>query len=229
MTKKNALLILVVVPLLTAVGCSAPGVTKTCLPGSVDCGNGCVQLQQDQLNCGTCGNACAAGNVCSAGTCALSCQAGLTSCGGSCSDLQNDEANCGACGNACGAGSFCSAGTCTFAYTPGVVPPQCFLGSDPVTPAVKWTVCAADATTAWVSMASPGGGNYHADWICKSLGYRTVGVFGGTCGKVCGLCGTGTWTCSAHGPQTFDGSGGTCAADAWGQVLCLTVMWTCIK
>lgn len=99
MTKNNALLALVVLPLLAALGCSEPGVTRTCLPGSVDCGSGCVDLDSDQLHCGACGNACDAGEACSAGTCSLTCQNGLTNCGGTCRDLQSDPNNCGACGN----------------------------------------------------------------------------------------------------------------------------------
>ncbi|HEY6099258.1 MAG TPA: MXAN_6577-like cysteine-rich protein [Anaeromyxobacter sp.] len=271
MMKKNALLVLIVVPLLAAMGCTSPGVAKTCLPGSVDCGNGCVQLQEDQLNCGVCGNvcgagsvcstgacalscqagltncsgscrdaqtdvancgacgtACAAGQVCSAGACALSCQAGLTNCSGSCRDLTTDGANCGACGNVCGVGTVCQGSTCVFSRT-GITPPsQCVVGSDPQNPAVQWTVCSADANGAWISQSSAGGGRYHPDWICKSLGYRTFGAFGGNCGNVCGFCVAGT-TCSVHGPATFQGSGTCGAPDAWGTVLCNTVMWLCVN
>jgi hypothetical protein len=71
MLRRN-LLGLVVLPLLLSIGCTSPGTAKTCLPGSTDCGDGCVNLQDDQANCGTCGNSCAAaGSVCVAGTCAL--------------------------------------------------------------------------------------------------------------------------------------------------------------
>ena len=227
MTKTNSLLLSILVPLLAAIGCADPGTAKTCLPGSVDCGNGCVQLQHDQLNCGTCGNACSAGNVCSGGTCALSCQAGLTSCTGSCRDLQTDDANCGACGTACGTGMTCSGGACVF--SPIALTNQCFVGSDPVTPAAQWTVCQADATGAWLSAVNAGGGKYHPDAICRMLGYSGMGVHGGNCGTVCGFCQTTpVTTCSAHGPQTFDNGGLSCGSDALGQILCFTVMWTCV-
>jgi len=83
-----------------------------CLTGSTKCGTTCVNLQQDQLNCGACGTSCAGGQVCSAGACALSCQTSLTDCSGSCVNTQTDRANCGACNHACAAGQVCSAGAC---------------------------------------------------------------------------------------------------------------------
>lgn len=72
MTKKNALLVSMVVPLLAVMGCTEPGVAKTCLPGSVDCGDGtCSDLQNDGANCGTCANVCGAGTLCVSGTCTV--------------------------------------------------------------------------------------------------------------------------------------------------------------
>jgi hypothetical protein len=164
------------------IGCADPGVARTCLTGSTDCGDGI------------------------------------------CRDLKTDDANCGTCGNACtGPGRTCAAGAC--AYDLVTARNTCFLDVDPVNTSTQWTVCSATPTSAWIS--SVNGGNYHADAICKALGYNAVGQFGGNCGKICGYCGTTVFSCTTPGPQTFDG-GGTCGTDALGQILCSTVMWTCV-
>jgi hypothetical protein len=57
-------------------------------------------LNNDPLNCGQCGNACAKDQTC---------------CGGSCIatlDLQTDTMNCGSCGTACGTSQYCCQGKC---------------------------------------------------------------------------------------------------------------------
>ena len=41
----------------------------SCRQGLTECNLKCVDLRQDQANCGTCGRACASGQTCSAGTC----------------------------------------------------------------------------------------------------------------------------------------------------------------
>jgi hypothetical protein len=87
--------------------CSTP-----CPAGLSACNGACVHVATDPANCGTCGNACPAGNVCANGQCALSCPAGLTNCSGSCVNTASDNTSCGACGQACGAGKVCSAGSC---------------------------------------------------------------------------------------------------------------------
>ena len=53
-----------------------------CGVGSTLCAGVCVDVNNDNSNCGGCGKACAAGQVCSQGTCGLSCQSGLTDCSG---------------------------------------------------------------------------------------------------------------------------------------------------
>ncbi len=50
------------------------------------CKNMCIDTASDNMNCGTCGNACANGSVC---------------CSGKCVDTATDLKNCGACGSAC--------------------------------------------------------------------------------------------------------------------------------
>jgi hypothetical protein len=61
---------------------------------------GCTDLQISTTHCGSCGNACEAGEQCCNGSCK------------SAADYQEDEANCGACGAQCGVGERCCGGTC---------------------------------------------------------------------------------------------------------------------
>jgi hypothetical protein len=76
--------------------------------GGVLCGSVCRDLNSDQANCGSCGNACGADQACTGGSC-VTC---TTVCGGKCADLAHDYYNCGSCGNACLNGNVCSSGTC---------------------------------------------------------------------------------------------------------------------
>lgn len=74
-------------------------------------------MKSDNLNCGACGNACAAGEVCSAGACAMACPAGEYACAGKCIDPGSDPLFCGASadctgGVACAGGQACSRGVC---------------------------------------------------------------------------------------------------------------------
>jgi hypothetical protein len=89
-------------------------------------------------------------------------------------------------------------------------------------------VCSADATTAWISANNTG--TYHPVAICQSLGYNTVGEWGGTCGNVCGYC-QGATDCSNHGTYIFDigaWDGMGFGSDGMGAIIYYTVMWTCV-
>jgi hypothetical protein len=83
-----------------------------CGPGATLCNGTCTVTDFDPQNCGTCGMACAQGEVCSGGQCGLSCSGGTTKCGSVCVDTKNDPTNCGMCGMACAQGEVCSAGQC---------------------------------------------------------------------------------------------------------------------
>jgi hypothetical protein len=119
MRKVLSLLALVV----TIGSCGDTSPTNPCTTGLTSCGGTCVDLDTDDANCGSCGNACTAGMVCDgAGACVASCEEGLTECDGSCVDTNTDDANCGSCGTACDAGMECDgAGTCVTACLPGDV------------------------------------------------------------------------------------------------------------
>jgi hypothetical protein len=81
-----------------------------------------VSTSTDPKNCGTCGTACAAGEVCDGGKCGLSCSTPLTKCGtgatAACTSTANDAKNCGACGTACAGAHVttdaCIAGKCNY-------------------------------------------------------------------------------------------------------------------
>ncbi len=97
---------------LTLCACTSPMGSTAC----TECAGACVETLSDSDNCGTCGNACAAGTRCENGTCVVTCSE--TTCGNACVDLQSDPLNCGACANACAmahAGAACVAGLCSHA------------------------------------------------------------------------------------------------------------------
>ena len=97
----------------------------------------------------------------------------------------------------------------------------CQTGTDPFTGS-GYTVCTATPTYAWIT----GAGTFHADYICKSLGYAGIGRYGGTCGSVCGYCTGGTSCTNPQVNTTFD-NGGNQGSDANGIILSYTVQWEC--
>ena len=187
-----------------------------CFGGTTKCGNKCVDLAIDPQNCGSCGTAC--NGTCFNGNC---CSGNLLYCGGQCVDVKSDVNNCGTCGNKCVMGS-CTNGSC-----PCPLKKQCDTGVDVTNSNLTWVVCQSDCSSAWVSMLSANGGMYHAEYICKQLGYAKLGQYGGTCGNVCGYC-QGQTSCSMLGNKFFGGSG-SCGSDQYGQILCNTVMWECTQ
>jgi len=99
----------------------ADGGSTGCPLGLTPCGadGACVDLTQNALNCGQCGQACATAATCTAGVC--QCGAGRTECSGTCVDTQGDGFNCGGCAITCQTGTFCSSGACTAACAAGTV------------------------------------------------------------------------------------------------------------
>ncbi len=104
---------LVLVPglLIIAGGCSQAVVENTCSAGETSCADGCVDLTQDAMDCGSCGNACAGNAFCADSSCR--CQPGMSACGGDCVELATNANNCGSCGTPCAAGQVCAAGKCS--------------------------------------------------------------------------------------------------------------------
>jgi hypothetical protein len=85
--------------------------SSVCPAGYGLCGLNCVDITKDRNNCGSCGKACAVGQVCEASAC--KCPSPQTDCSGQCVDLGTDAANCGQCGQACTAAApACSQGQC---------------------------------------------------------------------------------------------------------------------
>jgi hypothetical protein len=89
--------------------------TGSCNAPMMTCSGSCVDLQVNTAHCGSCGNACAAGQTCSGGTCQAggSCAAPRMMCGANCVDTSINDTHCGRCNNACTGGQICQGGTCT--------------------------------------------------------------------------------------------------------------------
>ncbi len=218
--------------------------------------DGCeVTVATDVNNCGKCGNVCPQGNICKGGGCTCpmcnipnasancvnnmcvfaACNPGYADCNNNKADgcevnLMNDKNNCNGCGNVCPQQTpYCGNGMCVNGCLLNGMTPQnaCFGGLDPVDKTSKWIVCSADCNQAWV--AANTGGTYHSCQICNLLGYSKVGMFGGTCGNVCGYCQQGV-SCMMLGNMKFDG-GGNQGQDnpACGPILSNTVMWQCLR
>ncbi len=112
--------------LLSAVGCGGGGrATGICPLGQTQCGDACIDLQNDANHCGRCGNDCGS-SACLSGFCSLQpatdggtiCSATQSMCDGRCVSLLSDANNCGACGNTCAQGQECSQGTCADPCSP---------------------------------------------------------------------------------------------------------------
>ena len=80
-----------------------------------NCGGSCVDLNDDPLNCGSCGNVCVSGSCLPGngkGTC--DCPSPYTQCGPECVDTYADAAHCGGCDIECGAPTpNCDLGNCS--------------------------------------------------------------------------------------------------------------------
>ena len=95
-----------------ATGTPCPG--GGCPDGLQRCGDTCLDLENDLLNCGGCGHQCPPeAYACEGGFCQIEvCSEGFTMCGSTCVDLQTDPSNCGACGRQCAPGDSCVGGLC---------------------------------------------------------------------------------------------------------------------
>lgn len=84
--------------------------------GTTCCDGACVDVLEDDANCGMCGRSCGAMGTCNNGgcECTAACpDSPLTGCcADGCKDLCTDNANCGACGMTCPGGGDCLLGGC---------------------------------------------------------------------------------------------------------------------
>lgn len=103
----------IIVPALLAVlpGCDDPFV---CPGQQIACGQICVDLAADDLNCGACGTMCPSGESCVQRACVpdVTCAAPMMACGADCVDVQTSEAHCGGCDDACTPRGECIGGDC---------------------------------------------------------------------------------------------------------------------
>jgi hypothetical protein len=90
-----------------------------CSGGEVECGDECVDLDEDPDHCGACDNACGSDEACYEGSCVTECPddpdsgVPLTNCGGTCVNTDTDDDHCGECDNACPEGMICGHQECT--------------------------------------------------------------------------------------------------------------------
>jgi hypothetical protein len=170
-------------PSLNCVTIPVGSVAELCNQLDDDC-NGktdeTFMLMTDPAHCGSCGQACGAGEACCAGQCsnpkidnnncggcgaAYVCGAGGgtgSCCAGKCMDFLSDAANCGTCGHACAAGESCCSGKCLNAATD-----------------IKNCGTCGNVCSAGTQPACCGG-------TCKDL---TSNDDCGQCGRACGLLG----------------------------------------
>ncbi len=155
-------------------GGSGPGPSSSsgpqpCPTGTKACGAVCVDVENDEKNCGACGFVCEPGASCVNGFCTGgSCPPGLQECNGICVDIFSDPSHCGGCNQPCGPGGQCFDGQC-FGFCE---PPFVDCGGFCVDPLVDHQHC---------------GGCFSPcddDETCQ-MGFCT----GGACpGSVCGIC-----------------------------------------
>lgn len=193
--------------LLAALGCdnesgtdAGPGgdAMVSCDTGETSCDGVCVDTDSDRSSCGSCGNACAAGESCTAGACELSCPTSQTVCGSTCHDTSSDRAHCGACDAACGEGEICTGGSCEITCPSGQ------------------TVCGSTCHDTTSDPLHCGG--------CGSACLDGEVCMAGTCAA---SCGSGTTDCSGacvdtvNNPAHCGACDAACPGDASASGLCV--------
>ncbi|MGE5786133.1 MAG: SUMF1/EgtB/PvdO family nonheme iron enzyme [Myxococcales bacterium] len=79
-----------------------------CLKGQ--CGTNCIDLNQDDLHCGSCEHACGEHSSCQAGQCV--CETGYVPCADACVSLKDNPDHCGACDKRCSESEDCVEDQC---------------------------------------------------------------------------------------------------------------------
>jgi hypothetical protein len=81
--------------------------------GQSRCDGSCVDLQNDDANCGGCNSACMAGGTCELGGCVCQTDEEVECPVVGCVDLGGDSAHCGTCSRSCPADNYCYGGRCS--------------------------------------------------------------------------------------------------------------------
>jgi hypothetical protein len=111
-------------PLCAPDGAGGFECVGSCASGLEECDGSCVDLQINEMHCGSCGNACVTApsmqTTCEAGECVYRCDAGRASCNAALPDgdgceqnIATDPANCNRCGLRCPMPAACREATCT--------------------------------------------------------------------------------------------------------------------
>jgi hypothetical protein len=176
-----------------------------CPRGQYQCDGTCIDVQNDDSNCGSCGNACSGEQTCQSGVCACP-DAGQTYCSqsGACTDLSNDYHNCGSCGNACSIeGQTCVNGVC-----------QCGGGFSVPGHSSVWEVCGNACTDVandpnncrTCGNACPGGASCQ-DMFCKCPDVFTGKGYEPGTPIYC----DGSWSCLTSDSNNCGSCGNVCA------------------
>ena len=189
-------------------GSTPPALAPPCEGDSVVCSGACVERKADNLNCGACGNACAAGMVCSGGACAATCAAAELACSGKCIDPQSNGSFCGATDctagtHACAAGQVCSGGTCAVTCAAGTL--TC--SGKCIDPQSNGSFCGATDCTAGTHACAAG-------QTCAAGACQTTCAAGQlSCNSKCIDPQTDRTYCGATAACTGTSAGATCATD----------------
>ena len=190
-------------------------------PGEMRCGDTCIDVSSNNMNCGMCGNACSGTQVCRMGACVddMPCPMGQQRCGMTCVNTATDAMNCGSCGNACPMGQTCTGGSC-------MAPPMCPTGQ---------TACGSACVDTNTDAANCGrcGNACMAGQTCTGGSCTGMACPTGqtSCSGTCVNTQTDAMNCGACGTACMTGqvcTAGTCMAMACptGQMRCGT---TCVN
>jgi hypothetical protein len=94
-------------------GKGGSGGLPACDSGEARCEGVCIDVQEDNANCGDCDAPCEATEVCVAGVCELDCRSTETLCDGVCVDISVNPDYCGNCMTQCPTGQACNMGVCS--------------------------------------------------------------------------------------------------------------------
>jgi hypothetical protein len=157
----------------------------------IECSGGCVDITNDDDNCGSCGIVCT-GGYCDGGFCVdeePGCPSPRTMCGESCVDTQANSGHCGGCFEACSGGDACRAGRCVSTCTPSCSGATC--GSDG---------CGGSC------------GSCGSTTVCMAGRCEAVPTSGEACGAAIPIFSSTTFTFSGHTPDHTPFSCGTSSA-----------------